>query len=266
MKNQLSRRTKIIYGSGDIGFSLTSTILGAYFAIFLTDVVGVEAHIAAIAIFIGRSWDYINDPLIGHISDRTRSRWGRRRPFLLFGALPYALAFSMLWMRPAWDNQILLAANYAVAYLLYDTTATFLYMPYFALTPELTSDYDERTSLTTYRMFFSILGSLIAFILPMTINRFTGTGQRPPRVMSMGIIFACVSALPMLLVFFGTKERQEYMHQEQPGIKESIRSALKNRPFIFGMIIFLFTWAGCGYFADFSFVLHKIHRSAGSPE
>ena len=241
MKNQLSRRTKIIYGSGDIGFSLTSTILGAYFAIFLTDVVGLEAHIAAIAIFIGRSWDYINDPLIGHISDRTRSRWGRRRPFLLFGALPYALAFSMLWMRPAWDNQILLAAYYAVAYLLYDTTATFLYMPYFALTPELTSDYDERTSLTTYRMFFSILGSLIAFILPMTIIGSLEPGNAP-RVMSMGIIFACVSALPMLLVFFGTKERQEYMHQEQPGIKESIRSALKNRPFIFGMIIFLCTW------------------------
>ena len=79
MTYKLTRRTKVIYGAGDIGFSLTSTILGAYFAIFLTDVVGIAPGIAAIALFIGRSWDYVNDPLIGYISDRTRSRWGRRR-------------------------------------------------------------------------------------------------------------------------------------------------------------------------------------------
>ena len=101
MTNQLSRKTKFIYGFGDLGFSLTSTILAAYFAIFLTDVVGLTPATAAAAIFIGRSWDYINDPLIGHISDRTRTRWGRRRPFLLFGALPFALAFTLLWGAPA---------------------------------------------------------------------------------------------------------------------------------------------------------------------
>ena len=125
--------------------------------------------VAAIAIFIGRSWDYINDPLIGHISDRTRTRWGRRRPFLLFGALPFALAFILLWFRPPSRARSLLAIYYAVAYVLFDSAATFVYMPYFALTPELTSDYDERTGLTTYRMFFSILGSLIAFTVPLMI-------------------------------------------------------------------------------------------------
>ena len=88
MTDKLSRREKWTYGSGDLGFSLTSTIIGAYFAIYLTDVVGVSPAIAALAIFVGGTWDYINDPLVGYISDRTRSRWGRRRPFLLFGALP----------------------------------------------------------------------------------------------------------------------------------------------------------------------------------
>ena len=241
MKNKLSRATKLIYGSGDIGFSLTSTILGAYFAIFLTDVVGIQPGIAAAAIFIGRSWDYINDPLIGHISDRTRTRWGRRRPFLLFGTLPFALAFSMLWLRPGWDNQILLAVYYAAAYLLYDTSATILYMPYYALTPELTNDYDDRTSLTTYRMFFSILGSLIAFILPMMIIG-SLEPEFAPRVLLMGVIFAVVSALPMLLVFFGTKEREEYMKQEQPALKESLKAAANNKPFLYGAAIFLLTW------------------------
>ncbi len=146
MQDRLTRRTKLIYGCGDTGFSLTGTIIAAYFAIFLTDVVGISPGIAAIAIFVGRSWDYINDPLIGYLSDRTRTRWGRRRPFLLFGALPFALAFILMWYRPPIQNLVFLAIYYAFAYVLFDSAATFVYMPYFALTPELTSNYDERTS------------------------------------------------------------------------------------------------------------------------
>ncbi len=241
MSKLLSRRQKIIYGAGDIGFSLTSTILGAYFAIFLTDIVGVDPGYAAIALFIGRSWDYVNDPLIGYISDRTRSRWGRRRPFLLFGALPFAMAFTMLWYRPAWESQLALVIYYAIAYLLFDTTATFLYMPYFALTPELTDSYDERTSLTTYRMFFSILGSLVAFTVPiMIIGKLSP--ENAPRMLMMGAIFAAVSAAPMLLVFFGTRERSEFMQQSQPNLRDSLKAALKNRPFVFCAVIYLLTW------------------------
>jgi len=242
MQTRLSRRTKLIYGFGDTGFSLTLTIIGAYFAIFLTDVVGLRPGVAALAIFIGRSWDYINDPLIGHLSDRTRTRWGRRRPFLLFGALPFALAYILMWVRPPFESQALLAAYYAAVYLLFDAAATFVYMPYFALTPELTDNYDERTALTTYRMFFSILGSLIAFTIPLLIVG-SFQPQNAGRVLLMGMVFAFASALPLLLVFLGTHERVEFSQQKQPGLKESLRAAFKNRPFIFGAVIFLLTWA-----------------------
>jgi GPH family glycoside/pentoside/hexuronide:cation symporter len=238
---RLSRRTKIAYGVGDTGLSLTSTILGAYFAIFLTDVVGISPGIAAAAIFIGRSWDYINDPIIGHISDRTRSRWGRRRPFILFGSLPFALAFMLLWWRPPLDGQIALAAYYALAYIVFDAAATFVYMPYFALTPDLTPDYDERTKLTTYRMFFSILASLIAFTLPLAIvGGFTP--DHASRVMSMGILFAIVSMIPLLFVFAGTREPEAYQGLDQPGLRESVRAAVHNRPFVFSAGLFLLTW------------------------
>jgi GPH family glycoside/pentoside/hexuronide:cation symporter len=241
MQDQLNRRTKLIYGFGDTGFSLTTTIIAAYFAIFLTDVVGISPGVAAIAIFAGRSWDYINDPLIGHISDRTRSRWGRRRPFLLFGALPFALAFLLLWLRPPFQSTTLLAVYYAIAYVLFDSAATFVYMPYYALTPELTSNYDERTGLTTFRMFFSILGSLIAFTVPLLIIG-SFQPQNAGRVLLMGGIFALASALPLLIVFFGTHERPEFSKLEQPGLGESLKAAAKNRPFVFGMVIFLLTW------------------------
>ncbi|MBN1147345.1 MAG: MFS transporter [Anaerolineales bacterium] len=238
---KLSSRNKLLYGVGDTGFSLTSTILGAYFAIFMIDVVNLRPEIAAIAIFIGRSWDYINDPIIGHLSDRTRTRWGRRRPYLLFGALPYALAFSMLWFRPPSESQVYLAIYYSVAYILYDAAATLIYMPYFALTPELTSDYDERTSLTTYRMFFSILGSLLAFTIPlMIVGSFSP--ENAPRVFGMGLAFGLISAAPMWLVFLGTRERDEFMQQEQPGLRQSLRVASKNRPFLFSLFIYLVTW------------------------
>jgi len=232
---------KIIYGIGDIGFSLTGTIIGAYFAIFLTDVVGINPAIAAGAIFIGRTWDYVNDPLFGHLSDRTRTRWGRRRPFLLFGALPYAIAFALMWWHPPLQTDKSLAIYYAIIYVIYDATATFVYMPYYALTPELTSDYDERTSLTSTRMFFSILGGLIAFTVPMMIIGVLAPGNAQ-RVLWMGIAFAIVSAIPLLIVFFNTRERPEFIQQEQPSLRQSFRAAWGNKPFIFGMFIFLFTW------------------------
>jgi GPH family glycoside/pentoside/hexuronide:cation symporter len=238
---QLSRRAKFMYGIGDGGFSLTSTILGAYFAIFLTDVIRISPGIVAAAIFIGRSWDYVNDPLIGHISDRTRTRWGRRRPFLLFGALPFALTFGLLWWRPPLENEIYLAIYYAIAYVVFDSAATFVYMPYFALTPELTPDYDERTALTTYRMFFSIFGSLIAFTIPLAIIG-SFTPQNASRVLTMGLIFGGTSMALLLVTFLGTRERPEYSVMAQPHLSQSIRAALKNRPFIFSIGIFLFTW------------------------
>ncbi len=241
MDQKLSRLTKFIYGSGDLGFSLVGTIIGAYFLFFLTDVVGIKPAVAGIAILIGRTWDYLNDPLIGHLSDRTRSKWGRRRPFLLFGALPFALAFTLMWYRPLFDSQVELAVYYAAAYVLFDAAATFVYMPYFALTPELTENYDERTSLTSYRMFFSILGSLIAFTVPlMIVGTFTPENSR--RVLLMGALFGLVSALPLLLVFFNTREREVFVAQERPKFIESLKAAFKNKPFIFGAIIYLLTW------------------------
>ena len=238
---KLTRIQKIIYGIGDIGFSLTGTIIGAYFAIFLTDVVGINPAIAAAAIFIGRTWDYVNDPIFGHLSDRTRTRWGRRRPFLLFGALPYAIAFALMWWHPPLQTDKSLAIYYAIIYVFYDAAATFVYMQYYALTPELTSDYDERTSLTSTRMFFSILGGLIAFTVPMMIIGVLSPGNTQ-RVLLMGITFAIVSAIPLLIVFFNTRERPEFIQQEQPSLRQSFRAAWGNKPFIFGMFIFLFTW------------------------
>jgi len=237
----LSRRTKVLYGVGDIGFSLTSTLIGVYLLLFLTDVVGLRPALAGLAILIGKQWDWVNDPLVGHLSDRTRSRWGRRRPFLLFGFVPFGLVFALLWWRPPIEGQIALAVYYAFMYVLYDTVATFVYMPYFALTPELTSDYDERTALTTYRMAFSILGSLVAFTVPwLIIGSFRP--ENADAVFRNGVLFAALSAVPLLLTFVGTTERPGLQAAPRPDLRASLRAAAQNRPFTMAAALYLLTW------------------------
>jgi GPH family glycoside/pentoside/hexuronide:cation symporter len=235
---KLSRRAKLMYGVGDAGINLADTMVGLLFAIFLTDVVGLRPGLAALVIFIGRTSDYINDPIIGYLSDRTRSRWGRRRPFILFGMLPFALAYMLLWWIPPFATQTGLAIYYGVAFVFYDTLATILYMPYFALTPELTSDYDERTSLTTYRMIFSTIGAMVAFVVPLAIIG-TMNAESAGRILTVGAGVALLSILPMVAVFFGTREKAEYQEQKQPAIKESVLAAIKNKPFLYAAGVFL---------------------------
>ena len=208
-QNKLSIWTKIIYGTGDLGFSMNNSIIAAYFPIFMMDVIGMTPGLVAIILFVGRSWDYVNDPIIGFLSDRTRTRWGRRRPFLLFGALPFALSFILLWLSPNLSQNGLII-YYSLGYIVYEAMATIVYMPYYALTPELTEDYDERTQLTSFRMVFNILGSLTAYVFPMLV-----IGSMVPenikRVLLMSVIAGAIAATPLIGVFLGTREKKEHI-------------------------------------------------------
>jgi len=239
---RLSRRAKLTYGVGDAGINLADTMVGLIFAIFLTDVVGLRPGLAALVIFLGRTIDYVNDPIIGFWSDRTRTRWGRRRPFLLFGAVPFAIAYCLLWFVPSIHDQTALALYFAFAFILYDTAASVMYMPYFALTPELTSDYDERTSLTAYRMAFSIFGAMIAYVVPLAIIGTVGPGSADA-IFTVGAGVAVLSVIPLLVVFLGTRERGDYQKQEKTSLKESLLAAVSNKPFMFVAGIFLLSWA-----------------------
>ena len=234
--------TKILYGSGDFGYSMNNSIIAALFPIFMMDVVGVTPALAAAALFIGRSWDYINDPLVGYLSDRTRTRWGRRRPWLLFGALPFALTFILLWIKPAFiTTDTGLLVFFAAAYLIYEASATTVYMPYFALTPELTQDYDERTQLTSFRMLFNILGGLTAYTLPMLVIG-SMIPENADRVTLMAVIFGLLAAAPYLVVFFSVREKKEYIDQAQPKLRDALKAVRRNKPFFFAAMIYLCTW------------------------
>jgi len=240
-KNEkLSLWTKLIYGTGDLGFSMNNSIIAAFFPIFMMDVIGLTPAMVAIILFVGRSWDYVNDPIIGHLSDRTRTRWGRRRPFLLFGAIPFGLSFILLWLSPDFSKTGLII-YYSLGYIVYEALATTVYMPYFAMTPELTENYDERTKLTSFRMLFNILGSLTAYIFPMLVIG-SMIPENAKRVILMAAIAGAIAATPLIGVFLGTREKKEYQIEKKPKFFPSLKAAFKNRPFVFGAGIYLLTW------------------------
>ena len=241
----LPRRTKIIFGLGDWGPTTAGTAIMFFFAFFLTDVAGLPPAYASLVLLSGGLWDAINDPIVGILADRVHTRWGRRRPFFLFGALPFALTLIALWWVPPWDSPLAKMIYYVIAYLAWDTVFTLVSVPYSALTPELTEDYDERTRLNGYRMVVSMAGGLLAAV---SVPYVAGLFPRPQTgYLLMAVIFGVLGAIPYLLLFFGIRERfaDRPIAQTSSGLRQwggTILSVLRNRPFLYAVGIFLTSW------------------------
>lgn len=243
----LPRWQKIAYGAGDSGFSLTSTALAILYLDFLINIVGLDPGLAGISLGIGRIWDALNDLLIGTLSDRTRSRWGRRRPYLLFGALPLGIAFILMWLVPATHDKLVLTIYYTAMYIIFDTLFTLVNVPYIALTPEIAPTYDQRTSLHSYRMAFSIAFGLIGAIAPLAlVDAISGPGAsldtRRSAYAVMATILGLLSILPVYLTFATTRENPAFQDLPTPGLRESFRIAAGNKAFLIAAGVYLLTW------------------------
>lgn len=237
--------TKVVYGTGDWGVATFNTLRQIFYAIFLTDVVGLDPRLASFGALIGVIWDAINDPLVGVISDKVRSKWGRRRPFLLYFAIPYGLAFLILWWAPPIENQFVLMLYVMISYALSDTLQTLVVVPFHALTPEMTSDYDERTSLASYRMFFNFMASIAtAVVAPMIVdNVMRGGGTQQQGYLLAAAIFGASTALPYLLIFFTVREKSTADRvQESPSFRETMRTAWENVPFRYATMLYMLNW------------------------
>lgn len=236
----LTRRFKLLYSTGDLSVSMPLAIVAFYQLFFLTDVAGMAPHLAGVAVGIGRLWDAINDPLFGLLSDRIRSRYGRRRVVLLFGTIPYGLAFILLYLVPPFGDMGLVI-YYAAAIILFDTTFTAVNVSYNALTPAITQDYDERSSLNGYRMAFSIAGSLIAVILATILGGLIGNLRTQFLVLS--IIIGIAAIIPFFIAYRVTKPYDDPNETiEHLPTSVAIRATLSNRPFWWLMGLYLFSW------------------------
>ena len=242
----LSFWIKLAYGTGDWSEASYGTLRQIFYAIFLTDVVGLEPRLASLAALIGIIWDAVNDPLVGILTDRMRSRWGRRRPFLLFFSIPFGASFLLLWWAPPWHNQVALAATVTLAFMISDTFETLCGVPFSSLLPELTPDYDERTTLTSFRIFFNLLASLVtAVAAPAIIDAALSGGltQQQGYLIVAGI-FGGLASIPFLLIFAVVRERYGAADRPQETVTfgQTIRTAWANVPFRFATTIYMLNW------------------------
>lgn len=155
---------KVVYGLGDHSVNVALVALTMIFPFYLTEVVGMRIGLAGLVPLVGRSADALSDVLMGRLSDRTTWKAGRRRPYLLIGALPFSLSFAAIWAAPEIESGALEFAYYAILYVIISLSMTVVAVPYQALLPELTESYQERTSLATFRSVSSILGTLLTLL------------------------------------------------------------------------------------------------------
>lgn len=246
---RLPRRAKLAFGAGDLGPAVATIILSFFQLFFLTTVAGLRPALAGSIVLIVKIWDALNDPLVGWLSDRTRSRFGRRRPWILFGALPFGVIFFLQWVVPPFDDTGKFV-YYLVVALLFSIAFTVVNVPYTALTPELTPDYDERTSLTAYRFAFSIGGSVVAGVLhQIIVSRFCADPNACQIAETrLGYMVAAaiwsISIIPFFVWCFA-ETREQYQTSgsySSASLLTQVAQAFRNRPYLFVIGIYLCSW------------------------
>jgi GPH family glycoside/pentoside/hexuronide:cation symporter len=228
------------YGVGDMAGSIGVTITGFFLYAFLLDVAGVRPGAVGLIFLISNIWDAIIDPYIGYLSDRTRSRWGGKRVWLLFGAVPVGLTYVLTWVAPPL-NDTGLFFYYLVILLLFKTASSSTGIPYLALTAGMAKTYNDRTQLNTYRSILNITASLLAIVLHPMLVSFAGDDVRLGHIYSAGFL-GCLMALSILIAFRSSFETDTPSAAPKLTIFHDLQSALRNRPFLIATGIFLCSW------------------------
>ncbi|MCX8122894.1 MAG: glycoside-pentoside-hexuronide (GPH):cation symporter [Spirochaetes bacterium] len=236
---------KIAYGLGDLAINIAYTTIGFYFLFFLVNVAGLPPQWAGIIFFLARAWDAITDPLMGMISDRTVSKYGRRRVYFLFGCIPFGIMFMLIWLVPSF-NHLMMFGYYTAIAILFNTAFTVVAVPYNALMPELSQNYDERTSISGYRMSLSFVGNLVAAVGVSVIVDvvFKGKEQYTTSYPVMGVVFGIIIIILIFITFVGTKERVKSQALLHEGLFKTFKAVLSLREFRILLGMFLFNMIG----------------------
>jgi GPH family glycoside/pentoside/hexuronide:cation symporter len=254
MSPKLDFKTKLAYGAGDLGPAITANISIFFLLVFFTNVAGIPAGLAGSVLLIGKIWDAVNDPFVGMLTDKTKSRrWGRRLPWMLYGAIPFGIFFFLQWIVPQFSsdrstNIWALFWYYVVIGLISQVFYTVVNLPYTAMTPELSQDYDERTSLNSFRFTFSIGGSILSLILAQIV--FSQIANRQQQYLVLATICTVISVASLYWCIFGVRDRilafeAKRIQLEEPEnipFFEQLKIVFTNRPFLFVIGIYLFSW------------------------
>ena len=255
----LSWREKLGFGVGDLGFNLYWTTIASFLAAFYTDVFGISAAAAGTMLFVTKIIDAFTDPLMGAVADRTRTRWGKFRPYLLFAGLPMAAAGVLTFTTPDLGNTgkvVWAYATYSMLMLMYTVLST----PYSALSGVMTARSQERTTLISIRFLFAFTGGALVNKYTLPLVEYFGAGNDVKGWQLTMVLYGILAMLIFFITFISTKERIAPPPAQKTHPLEDIRDLLQNRPwlilFALAMIIMMtFTMrAGSAYYYFYYYV------------
>jgi len=210
--NRMTRREMFMFAAGDIFGGGGQSILSVLYLIFLTNVLRIEPALAGLVLLISKVWDAVIDPLLGVLSDNTRTKLGRRRPFILAGGLLLIPSMALLWLPVAFSSQMGKALYVTMAYLIYNTVASIIAVPYSSMSTEITADFHECNKVNMLRLVFSMASTALCTLLPSLLfedsmkRNLPFTGTYFILVFGFGMLFA----LPVILTGLKVKERVPY--------------------------------------------------------
>jgi len=267
----LSARQKSFYAVGDIADGIKNTALGTFLLFYLTAVCGLSGSLAGAAVAIALIVDAIADPLIGYASDNTRSRWGRRHPYIFASALPFAIALGLIYSVPAIESTWALFAYVTLVLIVLRIAFSTFVLPYAAIGAELSDDYAERSVIMTYRSFFNICANVTCVVLGFGVfmGGADGVTQRAAYV-PFGWVCA---AIVLIAVLVSAKSTLALRHRLQPYVSSNrsasvrlvgeMRDVFHNRSFMLLFLTVMVFWIAQGTAGNLS--VHAFRYFWGLP-
>jgi glycoside/pentoside/hexuronide:cation symporter, GPH family len=239
-KQKVSKLEKVAYGGGGFASNSIFTAVNTFLLVFYTDVVGIAPAVAGAILLGARFWDAVNDPIMGMIVDRTKTRWGKFRPYLLFGAIPFGFFAVLTFSSPAFLGDTGRIVYAAITYVLLGMVYTAVNTPFGALTSAMTQDPTERTNISAVRVFMGILGALLVSTLIPTLVPILGGGDTARGyALTMGI-FSVLGATLLLGTFSKVKERvKDAKVTGKVGFKDFFTVIRKNDQLLLLSVVFL---------------------------
>ena len=230
MSEKISLKEKIGYGLGDAASSMFWKIFSMYLMFFYTDVYGLAPAVVGTMFLITRIWDSCFDPIVGIMSDRTKSKWGKFRPYLLWVAIPFALIGVLTFYVPDFDEKGKIIYAY-VTYSLMMMVYSLINVPYASLLGVISPDRKERNTLSSYRMVFAFGGSLLAlWLIEPLVNYFGGDLNSKTGWLATISVFGAITTVFFWACFLWTKERVQPISDEKQDLKLDLNDLLKNKP------------------------------------
>ncbi|MDD3218747.1 MAG: MFS transporter [Lachnospiraceae bacterium] len=228
--------SKLAYGMGDVGCNFSWMFVGNFLMIFYTDVFGIGMGAVAALMLFSRFWDAINDPIVGGLTDRTKSRWGRYRPWLLIAApLTGVVLMISFWAHPDWSYTgkiVYMCITYCVLVFGY----TCVNIPYGTLCGAMTQNIEERAQINTFRSVSAMIAIGVINIITLPLISFLGQGSDKRGYLLVAVIYGIIFAACHIFCFAKTKEVVTIPEKEKIPMKTQIAAVVQNRPYLLALL------------------------------